>query len=265
MNEGLENMKAQATGEVYTTTVASILADANKLAGTENFSTANMALQIALGNLALAKDAAERAEEEGFFQMFQWIDHAGDKPLVARREKEKQLDEQTLRKGEEIAIRKGEFDTRYLYIDVKLREFSKLDEQAKWNLITTQVERLGFSRRVAAEENGVENYHLHVQQRAVEDIFLARVAAETAKIQADAEAYAAKVVGAAQAEAAAAARAAQQPQAPTAANQVTEMNSSNPVAEGADMRSGMMAAAQANPFETRESLTGTDANGVQLA
>lgn len=275
----VEEKIASTTSEVYTSTVAQILADANKLAGTENFSTANLAFQIALGNLALAKDAAERAEEEGFFQMFQWIDHAGDKPLIAFRDKAKEYQGKDLPRGEEIVIRKGEFDTRYLYIDVKLREISNLDEQAKINLAITEVERLGFSRQMVAEENGIENYHLHEQKRAIEDLFIAKMQAEITKVQAEAEAHRTRVVGMAEMEVQQAMKAAEGPQQgpggemppggevppPGPDQQVQDMNASFPVMEGVDMRAGGIPAAPTNPMETRETITGTDANGVGLA
>ncbi len=273
-NRGVDEKVTQATQEVYTSTVAQILADANKLAGTENFSTANLAFQIALSNLALAKDAGERAEAEGVYQNFQWIKHAKDKPLVAFRDNSKNVDGKTLQAGEELTIRPDDFDTRYLYITVKLREFSSLDEQAMWNLAITQVERMGMSRQMIAEENGVEDYHLHEKKRAVEDLFLAKVQERVAKIQAEAEAYRTKVVGEAEAQvqqAIAAAKAAQGGggNAPTnpanPADQVTQMNSSNPVAEGADMRAGMMSAQQANPMESAPMLTGQTATGGQVA
>lgn len=263
-SDAIENKVQQATGEVYTSTVAQILADANKLAGTENFSAANMAFKIALGNLALAKDAAERAEEDGFYQMFCWIDHAEDKPLVAFREKAKRFMERDYRAGEEITIKKGEFDKQYLYIDVKLREFSSLDEQAKWNQAVTLVERMGFSREMVAEENGTENYSLHEQKRAVEDLFLAKIQAEAQKVAAEAEAYAIRVTGAAQAEVAQIQMQQQQPP-PAPEGQVADMNADFPVMEGADMRQGSMPAMPANPGETREAITGVDNAGNQLA
>jgi hypothetical protein len=263
-NAAIENKIASATGEVYATTVAQILADANKLAGTENFSTANMAFKVALGNLSLAKDVAERAEEMGFYQMFQWIDHAGDKPLVAFREQTKTYQEKELPAGQEIAIKKGEFDCSMLYIDVKLREFSSLDEQAKWNLAITQVERLGMSRQIVAEENGIENYSLHEQKRAVEDLMLAKVQAETQKIMAEVQMQVQAAQMQMQMQAQQAQQAAQQPQ-PQPGQQVADMNASFPVAEGADMRGGSMPAAPSNPMENRESITGMAANGEQLA
>jgi hypothetical protein len=230
---------------------------------------------MAVGSLVLAKDVAERAEAEGVYQNFCWIDHAGDIPLVAYREAGKKFQERTLSAGEELVIRKDEdFDRQYLYITVRLREFSELDEQAKWNMAITQVERLGFSRQITAENNGVENYHLHEQKRAVEDLFQAKLQERIARINADAEAYRARVVGEAEAEVAQMITEAQQPQLPAGgetpvpanpAEQVMGMNQSNPVAQGADMRAGMMAAAQSQPFETRETITGVDATGEQLA
>ena len=256
-NDSIENKVAQATQEVYTTTVAQMLADANKLAGTENFSTANLAFKMAVGALSLAKDVAERAEAMGFYQMFEWIDHAGDVPLIAYREKNKTVQDVQKMAGEEIVIKKGEFDTQYLYIDVKLREFGSMDEQAKANLAITLVERLGLSKQLVAENDlGIENYSLHEQKRAAEDLMLAKVQAEAQKIQAEVEMMVQQAQMQMQMQA-------QQPP-PGPQQQVQGMNASFPMAQGVDMRQGGMPAQPMNPMENRESIQGMDAGGTPL-
>lgn len=256
-NDAIENKVQQASQELSSTTVAQILTDANRLAGNENFSTANMAFQIALGSLALARDVAERAEEQGFYQMFQWIDHAGDKPLVAYREKSKRFNEVEMPQGQEIVIKKGEFDTSALYIDVKLKEFSQMDEQAKWNLAITQVERMGMSRQVIAEELGVENYALHEQKRAVEDLTMARVQLMIQEKQMDLQ-------NQKQMEAMQAQQAAMQPPPSQPQNGVQDMNADFGLMQGADMRGGGLPAQPANPGENRVQIQGQDAGGVPL-
>ncbi len=262
-NDAIENKVAQATQEVYTTTVAQMLADANKLAGTENFSTANLAFKMAVGALSLAKDVAERAEAMGFYQMFEWIDHAGDVPLIAFRENSKNVQGYSKQAGEEIVIKKGEFDTQYLYIDVKLREFGSMDEQAKANLAITMVERLGLSRQMVAENDlGIEDYSLHEQKRAAEDLMMAKVQAEAQKIQAEVEMMMQQAQMQMQMQAQQAQMQAQPPPQPQ--QQVQDMNASFPLAQGADMRQGGMPAQPMNPMENRESIQGMDAGGTPL-
>lgn len=263
-NDAVENKVQQATSEVYSSTVAQILADANKLSGGENFSSTNLAYKVALGSLSLAKDAAERAESMGFYQMFQWIDHAGDIPLIAYRDKGKMVQDNQKYAGEEIVIRKGEFDTDFLYIDVKMREFSSLDEQAKANLAITMVERLGLSKQIVAEKDlGIEDYSVHEQKRAVEDLMQAKIQVEIQSMMAMAKQQQQMQMQQAQTAMQQEQMAAQQPP-PEAAQQVQDMNQSMPVMQGADMRGGMMPAQPANPMETQQTIQG-NAGGVGLA
>lgn len=259
-NDAVEQKVQQATQDLYATTVAQILSDTSKLTGSENFSTANLAYNIAVGALSLAKEAAERAISSGLYQMFQWIEHAGTEPLVAFREKSKEVQGSQKMKGKEIVIRKDDFDTRYLYIDVKLREYKALDEQAKWNLAIMQVERMGLSKQVVAEELGVENFPLHEQKRAAEDMMQAEVQAYIKAKLAEVDMAMQQQMQASQMQMQ---QQAMQQQAPQ--NQVQGMNASYPMADGVDMRGGSMPAQPMNPMENRESIQGMDANGMPLA
>ncbi|MEW6242015.1 MAG: hypothetical protein AB1564_14520, partial [Chloroflexota bacterium] len=110
--------------EVHATTVAQILADANALTSTESFSAANLRYKAAVTQLSLAKDAAKRAIEQGFYQCFQWIDYAGDKPLISFREKTRNVMDKQREAGEELSIQIGDFDLELLYINVELQENS---------------------------------------------------------------------------------------------------------------------------------------------
>ncbi len=274
----IANMRQTAEGEVSASSVTSVLSDANAL-DSRNFSTSNIKYRTALAQLSLARDCAARAEQLGFYQMFEWIDYASDKPLVAFREKSKTFRGTELSAGQEIVVSNAEdlnaigFDLEFLYIDVKLREDSLMDEQSKWNIGITKIDRYGMSREIVAEELGVENYGLHEQKRAAEELVLAKVQAEARKIMADAEAYAAQVVGAVQAqlqqqaqqaqmEAQQQQMAQQQPQ-----NATQDMNAGGSFAanEGQDMRGGMMAAMQNAPGEGREQMNGQDMSGAPLA
>lgn len=278
----IANMRQTAEAEASASSVTQVLGDAAAL-DSRNFSTSNIKYKTALAQLSLARDCASRAEELAFYQCFEWVDFAKDKPLVAFRDKSKTFMGQELAAGQEIVVSNAEdlngigFDLEHLYIKVTLREDSIMDEQSKWNLGITQVDRFGMSRQIVAEELGVENYGLHEQKRAAEELVLAQVQAEAKKIMADADAYAAGVIGAAQAQVQQQQMAAQQEQQAQAQQQqmaqqqpqnaMQGMNAGGSFAgmEGADMRGGGMSAMQNAPGEGREQMNGMDAGGEQLA
>jgi hypothetical protein len=259
--------------------VTDVLSDVASL-DSRNFSTANMKYKTAVAQLSLAKDAASRAEQLGFYQMFEWVDYAADKPLVAFRDKSKTFQGQELRAGEELVVNPDEFDLEHLYIKVDLQEDSLLDEQSKWNIGINKVDRFGMSREIVAEELGVDNYGLHEQKRAAEELVLSQVQAEARKIMADAEAYAAQVVGQVQQQLQMQAQqqqmqmeqqamAAQQQQMaqqqPQNAMQGMNAGGSFDGMQGADLRGGGMAAMQGAPGEGREQMNGEAMMGGQLA
>jgi hypothetical protein len=259
--------------------VTQVLSDAASL-DSRNFSTANMKYKTAVAQLSLAKNAAARAEELGFYQMFQWLDYAKDKPLVTFRDKSKTFMGKELAAGQEIKISPDEemadaenFDLEHLYITVELREDSLLDEQSKWNLGVNQVDRFGMSRQIVAEQLGVENYGLHEQKRASEELVLASVQAQARKIMAEAEAYAAELMSQVQIQTQQAmmemeqAQMAQQQPQPEPQNDVQGMNAGGSFAsmQGQDLRGGGAAAMQVAPGEGREQINGEDMMGRGLA
>jgi hypothetical protein len=274
----ISNMRQTAEGEVNASSVTQVLSDANAL-DSRNFSTANIKYRTAVAQLSLARDCASRAEELGFYQMFEWIDFAKDKPLVAFRDKSKTFQGSELAAGQEIVISNAEdldaigFDLEHLYIQVEMQEDSLMDEQSKWNLGVTQVDRFGMSREVVAEKLGVENYGLHEQKRAAEELVLAQVQAEAKKIMAEADAYAAQVVGQVQMQLQQAQmqmqqeQAAQMQQQQQPQNAVQDMNAGGSFAgmQGADMRGGGMPAMQMAPGQGREQMNGMDMTGAPLA
>jgi hypothetical protein len=268
----LSNLLQIMEGEVSSSSVTQVLSDANAL-DSRNFSTANIKYRTAVAQLALARDCASRAEELGFYQMFEWLDYAKDKPLVAFREKGKTFQGDALSAGQEITITSEDFDLEHLYVKVELQEDSLMDEQSKWNIGVTQVDRFGMSRQVVAEELGVENYALHEQKRVAEELVMATAQAEAKKIMAAADAYAAQLIGQVQLQLKAAEvqlmQASQPPQQPPPdpQNAVQDMNAgaSFDSMQGQDMRGGMSPAIQGAPGEGREQMNGADMMGNQLA
>lgn len=296
----LAAMRQKAEAELSATTVTQVLGDPAAL-DSRNFSTTNIKYKVAQQQLSLAKDAATRAIETGFFQIFEWVDFAKDKPLIAFRDKDKTVRGDMLSRGGEIVVTNSEFkdaagelvnigfDTDYLYIKVDLREDNLMDEQSKWNTGILKVDRFGMSRQIVAEELGVENYALHEQMRAAEELVLAKVQAQAREIMGEAEAkvsammqevqmQAQQQMMAQQQEQAAQQQQAQQeammqqqgqgqapPQNPD--QEMLNMNGGGMFAgmQGADLRGGMMAAMQGAPGETQEALSGQSRQGGQLA
>lgn len=272
IDQQISIMRQRMESEASSSSVTQVLGDAAALES-RNFSTANIKYRTALAQLSLAKDCAARAEQMGFYQMFQWVDFAKDKPLIAFREKSKTFMGSELPAGQEIAVSNAEdlngigFDLEYLYIDVTLREDSLMDEQSKWNLGVTKIDRFGMSRQIVAEEQGVENYGLHEQKRAAEELVLAKVQAEARLIMGEAEAKVQAMMGQVQMQLQQAQMQAQQMAQQQPQNAVQDMNAGGSFAmnEGQDMRGGMMAAMQNAPGEGREQMNGVDAEGVPLA
>jgi hypothetical protein len=269
----LSNLLQIMEGEVSSSSVTQVLSDANAL-DSRNFSTANIKYRTAVAQLALARDCASRAEELGFYQMFEWLDYAKDKPLVAFRDKGKTFQGDALPAGQEINITPDDFDLEHLYVKVELQEDSLMDDQSKWNLGVNQVDRFGMSRQIVAEELGVENYALHEQKRVAEELVMATAQAEAKKIMASADAYAAELIGqvqlklkAAEVQLMQASQPPQQPPPPNPQNAVQDMNAgaSFDSVQGQDMRGGMASAMQGAPGEGREQMNGSDMMGNQLA
>jgi len=240
--------------------VTQVLSDAAAL-DSRNFSTANIKYKTAVQQLSLAKDCAARAGQLGVFQMFEWLDFAKDKPLIAFRDKSKTYMGNPLPAGQELSVTSEDFDLEHLYIKVELQEDSILDAQAKWNVGVLQVDRFGLSRQVVAEELGVENYGLHEQKRAAEELVLAQVQAEAQRILGQAQAEVQAMMGQVQIEL----QKAMQPPQPQPQNAVQQMNTGGSFAQGQDMRGGSMPAIQGAPGEGREQMNGEDAMGEQLA
>lgn len=237
----MATMVTTAEQEVFRTTVAQVLASVEKYAGTQNFSVVNAMLSAAIAQLSLAQMAAERAETMAFLQNFKWIDET-EIPMVGFREYTKG---ENKKKGQEISIKKGDFDVDYLYISVELKPATIMDEQTEINNAINKVERLGMSRKMAWDELGIENYELSEAQTTDETLYMAHVQAKAKELMAMADL---KVQQAA----------AQMQQQQQGADQTQFAGQ-----QGVDTRMGGAPATM--PGQGREQLTGQTAAGQEVA
>lgn len=174
----LATMVTTAEQEVFRTTVAQVLASVEKYAGSQNFSVVNAMLSAAIAQLALGQMAAERAETAALIQNFKWIEET-DIPMVGFREYTKG---EGRKKGQEIAIKKGDFDPDYLYLKVTLKPATLMDKQTEINNAVNKVERLGMSQKMAWDELGIENYELSEAQKTEETLYQAHVQAKAKEL-----------------------------------------------------------------------------------
>jgi hypothetical protein len=238
----LSNMTTIAEQEVFRTTVAQILASVERYAGSQNFSVVNAMLSAAIAQLALAQMTAERAETAALLQHFDWID-ATDIPMVGFREYTKGEGKQ---KGQEISIKKGDFDLNYLYLTVSLKPATVMDEQTEINNAINKVERLGMSRKMAWDELGIENFELSEAQKSEEDLFLGHIQGKIREMQAMADAKAQMAIAQMQ-----------QANAENAGGQSQFAGQ-----QGMDTRGGGAPATM--PGQGREQLTGQAAGGQEI-
>lgn len=237
----LAAMTGEAEQEVFRTTVAQILASVEKYAGTQNFSVVNAMLNAAVAQLALAQMAAERAETLALLQNFRWIEET-EIPMVGFRRYTKG---EGAKRGQEISIKKGDFDTRYLYLSVKLNPATVMDKQTEINNAINKVERLGMSKKMAWDELNLENYELSESQVSEEMLYMSHVQAKAKEImmQPDMQAQMAQM-------------AMSQAQQGASRTQFTGQ-------QGMDTRGG--GAVAARPGQGREQLTGQSASGQEIA
>lgn len=237
----LSTMKSEAESEVFRTTVAQILASVEKYAGTQNFSVVNAMLNAAIAQLSLAQMAAERAETMAMMQHFMWID-ATEVPMVGFRDMTKS---DSKKRGQEISIKKGDFDLQYLYVQVKLNPATVMDKQTEINNAINKVERLGMSKRMAWDELHLENYELSEMQRAEEIMYEAHAQAKSQEIVAKSQMNVQMQAQAAQ------------------AMMQQGVQSQFAGQQGMDTRGGGAPATM--PGQGREQLTGQSASGQEIA
>ena len=268
MDQQLANVQQMSQSEIFQSSVAQILASVQELGNTSTFSTANAMLQAALTQLALAQNAAERAEQMAFEQMLNWIDFT-DIPLVVYREKSKNVNGASYQNGQEIMIQKAgkdipddmlgnvaEFDPEYLYLGVKLQSINITDKQAEQTIAINDVERLGASYEEVYERMGMGDYAVHQSKRRKEDIANARKQAamqrELAAVEIETQQKMAEM----------------QMQQQAAAEQAALQSRGAGQfagAQGVDPRSGGNPATRSAPMSGREQLSGQSKAGQGLA
>lgn len=268
----LATMTANLGNSISKSTVAQILQDISGYANAP-FSTVSQVVQMALGQLSPAKKAAETAEAQAFYQMFQWIEHSKI-PLIGYRTKntDSKIDGGDYKKlGEAIGIFPGDvpadvendvldnkvyFDLSALYINVALKSSNESDAQTRLNVQINAVDRLGMSKQQAWENMGWKNYEINQNKRAEEILFEAELQKESQKKMLEIEALKLQM----QTEAQMATQAQMQPQqgSQDPQQQVNDLNGANSMStmQGADMRNGMNPAMQAAPGLGREQVTG---------
>ena len=243
----LAAMVQTAEQEVFRTTVAQILASVEKYAGTQNFSVVNAMLSAAMAQLALAQMCAERAETLAMTQNFRWIEET-DIPMVGFRPYTKS---EGKKKGQEIVIKKGDFDTDYLYLTVKLQPSTVMDKQTEINNAINKIERLGMSKKMAWDELGMENFELSTSQASEEQLYMSLIQAKVKEnlMKPDLMAQAAQMQMQQQAQAA-------------------QQGQPNPAPGGEQSQFAGQEGQRGNPAmpgQGREQLTGQSASGQGLA
>lgn len=177
IDPNLATMTGTAESEVFRTTVAQILASVEKYASTQNFSVVNAMLNAAIAQLSLSQQTAERAETLATIMNFRWIKET-EIPLVAFREKAKG---EKKPRGQEITIKKNDFDLDYLYLQMKLEPATIMDKQTDINNAINLVDRLGMSKKMAWDQLKLEGYEVSEDQRGDEMLFESLITAEATK------------------------------------------------------------------------------------
>lgn len=242
----LATLTSVAEQEVFRTTVAQILASVEKYAGTQNFSVVNAMLNAAVAQLSLAQMVAERTETLAMIQNFRWIDET-EIPMVGFRANTKG---ETKGRGQEISIKKGDFDVNYLYLSVKLEPATIMDKQTEINNAINKVERLGMSVKMAWDELGLENYELSQSQKSEELLYQSMLQAKAKEIMMEPDMKAQMMQ-------------AQMQQAQQAQMQQGADQTQFAAQQGMDTRGGGPPATQ--PGQGREQLMGQAMSGQELA
>lgn len=273
----LETHFQEMRAAIQKSTVSQVLTDIGQYSDAP-FSTVNQIVQMALGQLAPAKQVAEDAEAQAFYQMFEWIEHS-NMPLVTYRMEDKSSETGNKKRGEEIGIFPGKqpkpedgmtpeeakaftkrvyFDLDALYIKVAMKSQNTADEQARQNVVINALTHQGASKEWGWEQMGYENYQLVEEQRATEMLSEAEVQKVIAMKQLEVQ----KAQMQMQMEAQQAAQQAQQPQSQSQ----SDLNAGNAMStvQGNDMRAGGNPAAMTAPGMTRETMTGEDSIGAEL-
>lgn len=275
----LAKTEADLDSQIYQSSAASVLGSVEKFAGANTpFSSINAVLQAALGQLGLAKLTAEQAYVEALHQIARWIDFSGE-PLMAYRSVTKDQDRDDMKAGAQYALMPGEapedtvdsnviyFDPDELYINVELQAQSITDDQGRIANAINKTTHLGFSQQEVYEEAGGNNFDISQEQWASEVLFKNKI-----QIQVEREAMELRIEEAArmqEIQLAGQERAMQsqmqmeQQMSPENQTQQNRSQGAFAASQGMDTRAGNANATM--PGMGREQITGTDANGNQLA
>jgi len=282
IDPGLATATQQMGNAIAKSTVAQILQDISGYANAP-FSTVSQVVQMALGQLSPAKKAAENAEAQALYQMFQWIEHSKI-PLIGYRNKNtdsRMQDGDPNKRGESIGIFPGSapseeelaqlpegflsnrlyFDLEALYITVALKSSNESDAQTRLNVQINAVDRLGMSKQQAWENMGWKNYEINQNQRGEETMFEAELQKEVQKKQLEIEALKMQMQSQNQMQMQQAQQQMQQEQMAQQQqpqNAVQDLNGANSMStmQGADMRGGQNPAMMVAPGLGREQVTG---------
>jgi len=288
----LETMFQALKQDASSSTVSHVLRDVSRF-GNVPFSSVNQMVNLALGQLSRAKNAAGDAEAAGILQGFQWIDHSGI-PFAAYRSKtaDSKVEGQSYNgRGGQIIVKPGPapteeeiakmdekglavlaktvyFDLEALYIKVDLQSNNATDEQSRLNVVINAKDKLNMSAKEGWEKMGWTGYEINQNQRAIEtlteaelqkELQLIMLEVEKKKIEIQMQAQQMQMQQQQQAQQ----QAMQQQQSQEAAL-LAQGGGSQPTMEGQDMRGGMNPAMQQAPGMTREQVSGRSNNGQDI-
>lgn len=282
IDPGVETIYMEFNANIASSTVSQILRDTSRFANAP-FASVNQMINIAMGQLARAKNAAGDAEALAIYQGFQWISHSGI-PFTSYRHKDQdsKVDgSEYNRRGGQIVIspsasptkekfdamsnseraleaRTVRYDLEALYISVELRSNNATDEQSRINVNLNAVQNLGASAKWAWERMGWENFDMVRNQRRDEMLEDAELQKETQLIMLAVEQKKMELQMQMQQQQMEIQQeqAAQQQQQSQASAQNEAGGGSQPTLPGQDMRAGGNPAALANPQGTREMISG---------
>jgi hypothetical protein len=292
MDPQLENMFQAMKQDTSSSTVSHVLRDVSRFGDTP-FSSVNQMVNLALGQLSRAKNAAGEAEAAGIYQGFQWIEHSGI-PFTAYRPKttdSKVEGEPYNGKGGQIVIKPGAaptekqiakmddkglallartvyFDLEALYIHVELQSNNATDEQSRLNVVINAKDKLNMSTKEAWEKMGWTGYEINQNQRAIETLADTELQKEVQLILLQVEEAKQKLIMGIQQQA----QQQQQQQEQAAMKQqqsqeaalLAQGGGQQPTMQGQDMRAGGNPAMMQAPGMTREQVSGQSAAGEDI-
>jgi len=293
IDAGLENMFQNMKQDTASSTVSKILRDSSQF-GNAPFSSVNQMVNLALGQLSRAKNAAGDAEAAAIYQGFQWVSHS-KMPFNAYRPRttdskiegdpykgrggqiiispDDAPSEEEIAKMDEKALalldRTVYYDLEALYIRVELQSNNTQDEQSRLNVNINAVDKLNMSRKEAWERMGWSGYEINQNQRAREMLEEAELQKETQKILLELEQIKMQMQAQMQQQQMQMQMQQQEMAMKQEQSQAAAQNAlgggEQPTTQGVDMRSGGNPAIAAAPGNTREQISGVSNSGQDIA